>query len=536
MPKGQFTAADVTQPKGQFTEADVTSGAGAYSAAQPQESFGSRLTAGYNPGAQDFADKHPTLGPAVRFLDAAGGAALSVPLSIYHAFADDPSPQEQEEFKGHTRIPGELSIERLTGGPLVRGVEQWLDPKTRPTAKQAVSVLPEALGQGVGTVAGAEAIPAGQALAKKGVEKVLSWNTGLQALGHDTLNKAADAAKQKLWDAHNMVSARVGMLKDDIANADIQDGEPKIPIGDLIPKIDQLASDYKAAGGALPSFDKAVKAIANRDNPYLTFEEAADLRTEIGSLSAKAAKGTRDAGATAELEQALKQKLTDRANELDMSKQFESYNGLWSTLKGYEESGPIGKLQNAQSGYDFFNALRDPKTGAALRRSVDSLSDFGLPKNFASNLIKDNGKLHDYTRATGGPMNVMGKIKAFARHPVAGGLGYVAGHAVGGFVGGTLGAIGGAKLADNLSAMREFRKLGVTPDTTGEMKQFDAKPSGKPLERGAQPDPTVKNELIQALKSQGLDSKSATAAAIRAIQKNPKGDFGQLFSDAIRRP
>lgn len=133
-------------------------------------------------------------------------------------------------------------------------------------------------------------------------------------------------------------------------------------------------------------------------------------------------------------------------------------------------------------------------------------------------------------------MNVMGKLKAIVRHPVAAGLGYMGGQAAGGYIGGTLGAIGGAKVVDSLGAMREIRKAGGPPDVTGEMKQFDAQPSGKPLERGAKPDPTVRNELIQALKSQGLDSKAATAAAIRAIQKNPKGDFGQLFSDAIRRP
>jgi hypothetical protein len=128
-------------------------------------SFGEKLTAGYNPGAQDFADKHPVLGPAVRFLDAAGGAMMSVPSSLYHAVADDPTEQEQQEFQGHTRYPGELAIERLTGAPLVRGAQQYANPETRPSFSGAMSVLPEALGQGVGSYAGSD-------LLGKGVGKV----------------------------------------------------------------------------------------------------------------------------------------------------------------------------------------------------------------------------------------------------------------------------------------------------------------------------------------------------------------------------
>src|SRR6266702_5862283 len=46
-----------------------------------QPSFGEKLTAGYNPNA---ADRNP----ALRFLDAAGGAMLSVPSALYHTVAD----------------------------------------------------------------------------------------------------------------------------------------------------------------------------------------------------------------------------------------------------------------------------------------------------------------------------------------------------------------------------------------------------------------------------------------------------------------
>src|SRR5439155_2850761 len=123
---------------------------------QQPSSFYDRLTAGYDPGAAAFAEKHPVLGPAARFASAAGGTILGLPGSLYHAVADDLTPEEEAEFQGHTRIPGEVAIERLTGGPLVRGAQQYANPETRPTFKQAMSVLPEALGQGTGTVVGTE--------------------------------------------------------------------------------------------------------------------------------------------------------------------------------------------------------------------------------------------------------------------------------------------------------------------------------------------------------------------------------------------
>jgi hypothetical protein len=118
-----------------------------------QPSFSQRLTAGYNPGVEDFAQKHPILGPPARFLDAAGGAALGFLPSLYHAVADPLTSQEESEFQGHTRIPGEVAIERLTSAPLVRAAQTYADPQTRPTLSQAASVLPEVLGQGVGTTA-----------------------------------------------------------------------------------------------------------------------------------------------------------------------------------------------------------------------------------------------------------------------------------------------------------------------------------------------------------------------------------------------
>jgi hypothetical protein len=138
---------------------------------EQKPSLWQRVTAGYNPGADEFAQKHPILGPAARFLDQAGGAALSFPSNLYHAATDPLTDEEQQEFQGHTRIPGEVTLERLTGaGSAVRAGRAYVDPQTRPTLKQAMSVAPEALGQGVGNLAAGEAMGAAGGTLKDAVK------------------------------------------------------------------------------------------------------------------------------------------------------------------------------------------------------------------------------------------------------------------------------------------------------------------------------------------------------------------------------
>lgn len=115
-------------------------------------SFGSRVTASYNPDVEAFAEKHPVLGVPARFLDSAGGAAMNFLPSIYHAFTDPLTPDEEANFKGHTRIPGEVILERLSGAEA--GVQAGKDYASgKVSLRGAVSVLPEALGTGTGTVA-----------------------------------------------------------------------------------------------------------------------------------------------------------------------------------------------------------------------------------------------------------------------------------------------------------------------------------------------------------------------------------------------
>lgn len=104
-------------------------------AAQP--STYQKLTASYDPEVEAWAAKHPVLGPAARFFDAAGGAVMASPQQAYEGI----------------RHPIE-SIKSL--GSSLNAYNPW-NPE-HITARGALSVLPEALGSGVGNVATGEAV------------------------------------------------------------------------------------------------------------------------------------------------------------------------------------------------------------------------------------------------------------------------------------------------------------------------------------------------------------------------------------------
>lgn len=135
----------------------------------------SKLTSGYNQNAEDFAQNHPLIGPVVRFLDAAGGAAMATPEGVYDAL----------------RHPSDTAKAALSS------IAAWKDPAVR---KGALSVLPEALGQGVGNVAAGEAMaPAASAVAKAvpsaaDVGTALRTESGALKPGVQVASKGAGAA------------------------------------------------------------------------------------------------------------------------------------------------------------------------------------------------------------------------------------------------------------------------------------------------------------------------------------------------------
>jgi hypothetical protein len=136
-PGGADPFAAIAEPVQQDAQAPQTPG------------FYKRLVAPYDPGAEDS-------NVAVRALSAAGGAVLGTPGAVYHAFADEPTEEETKKYSGDTgglkRVG--LGLERLVVDPVESAVKDYASGKVTPRA--ALSVLPEALGVGVGSQAAGE--------------------------------------------------------------------------------------------------------------------------------------------------------------------------------------------------------------------------------------------------------------------------------------------------------------------------------------------------------------------------------------------
>lgn len=93
----------------------------------------------------------PVLGQGLRAFDAIGGTVMGLPGSIYHSFADPLSPEEKANGQGRL----EAIPERLLGGEAIaHALQDYGSGKV--SGSDALSVLPEALGTGMGTVAGTD--------------------------------------------------------------------------------------------------------------------------------------------------------------------------------------------------------------------------------------------------------------------------------------------------------------------------------------------------------------------------------------------
>lgn len=141
---------------------------------------------------EQWAAKHPILGPVARFAVTAGQNAASAiadaPSNAYHAFADPATPEETKRY-GADQVTGAkrvgLGVGRLFGREQAENaIEDYSSGKVTPAA--AKEVLPEALGTGVGQVAGG-------AVYGKGTEIV---SDGLNAAGKLRTKMANSTARK----------------------------------------------------------------------------------------------------------------------------------------------------------------------------------------------------------------------------------------------------------------------------------------------------------------------------------------------------
>jgi hypothetical protein len=239
--------------------------------AEAKQSVYQRLTSGYDPGAAAFDEQHPVLGKGVRALSAVGGAVLGLPGNIFHAVADPLTPEEEESFKGHTRIPGEVAVERLTGGEAaVNAGEDYASGKVSPSA--ALSVLPEALGSSVGTVAGSELLGAGvskglskvgQLRVTKGVQPLARKITGVETAVKEEVGKTAEkqAGVLEKNKADRLETVRGNLAKQRAANTDIT--RDKMAIGE---KNKAIESSNKAQAEQVALRGELAKTVDQQSN------------------------------------------------------------------------------------------------------------------------------------------------------------------------------------------------------------------------------------------------------------------------------
>lgn len=242
----------------------------------PKPNTYQKLTAGYNPDVEEWAQKHPVVGPIVRFLDATGGAAMSAPEAI---------------VKGITG-----AVKSATTGQkyplaqtLLEAGQGWADPKVR---QGALSVLPEALGVGAGNVAAGEAVPA-------------------------AISAGASAVKSALPSA-----ARAGAAFQDIKTTV---GSVPIDTGKFSDSALELYTQSQR-GATLP---KAVRDLVNRatkpEGTPLTYSEAKDFQSNISSLSAnqRMSLNPKTMRLVGQLNQDLKSALEDAADTAGKGEQFQ---------------------------------------------------------------------------------------------------------------------------------------------------------------------------------------------------------------------
>lgn len=145
---GQYSMADVDPitsgaSQGQFSMADIDKPGVPPPPANDQFAQDTATTEGWAAG-------HPIAGPVARFLVSAGQSAANAiqqtPGFIYHAAIDESKPGEPADF-------GQRFASRVAGLPqAIESGQEYAAGHVSPAG--AVSVLPEALGQGVGKVTG----------------------------------------------------------------------------------------------------------------------------------------------------------------------------------------------------------------------------------------------------------------------------------------------------------------------------------------------------------------------------------------------
>lgn len=357
------------------------------SPAAPEEEKGpstyQRLTSSYSPGVEEFAEKHPVLGPPTRFFDAAGGAAMAFPGQVYQQF--------RHPLKSATGM----------GGQVADAYRFWTgkDKDIKPSVSGVASVLPEALGQGTGNVAAGEMTgsiaKAGMGALTRTLPRIVRGaRTTPEAVGEAAQGRLIASATQRqnaIGDALTREKQNIAPLYENLHAADeaenpagaidlshvteqLPEGTlPKVKAGaKLSPKEMQdagFASKQAArmiangmseadARGALRNLGyspnavgKAMESVVQpEEGGGYTLAKARVLRQQIGRAAMSATRAGRDGEA-----RALWQKygdvtdaMRDRAEQIGGAEDFAKADARWEAVKDAERD--LDGLMSARSG------------------------------------------------------------------------------------------------------------------------------------------------------------------------------------------
>jgi hypothetical protein len=391
-----------------------------------------KLTSSYDPGAANS-------NPLVRGLSAVGGAALSVPQQTYQA----------------VRHP--IDTAKAMGSQVAGATKAWADPTTRPTWEGVKSVLPEALGQGVGQVAGGEvggaALGATADFMRFASDPVVRKTFGeLDNAGKQhaaimqgkvkTVNDLVRNPASRFQDAVMGEQGEVGQHANAVLAADEADMRLKgssAGMADATAGV-QAARDTLKQNMGTEFGSGPIEGLLQRATGPQSMRNLKALRTQVGKVASQMYRGGNkgEAAALYTLYDGLSDAGNTRAAELgpQASSSWNHYSDVTAQFKDMEK-GVLGEM------LDPANHTTDTAKSNLLKHVVDnptglaevtrSMKKYGVDPAPLNKAVEIGRGLQVASERTGNI--VMGKIKAMIKHPLAVGVPAVAGSMAGSSLG-----------------------------------------------------------------------------------------------------
>ena len=241
--------------------------------------------------------------------------------------------------------------------------------------------------------------------------------------------------------------------------------------------LDEAQNIYRQVGQKMPGVDTVANRISQWGGTKITFEQAKQLRTDVGGIMEHAT------GAQREILSSTYDDLTDamktRAESLGQTKQFNAYNKIHSVIRDYQNHGLLGNLLTAKDSGAFYNEIAKRGNRASILKLQNTLKDYGLQPDALDASLNDVKSLHQFLESHNAG-SFIGIFRKLSQHPVGGGLGFAVGGLTGNYLTRIFGTWAGAALAERIAVIRALDKLGV-PIETGS----DIGDAAKVLPKGA---------------------------------------------------